>query len=196
MPAGRRSRSHSSFRRQRADREQLTRYFVGTEGQSELALARWIELLCTEAGHKILFYIPRTGPRGGSTLSVVQDTLKTRKRSSRGPFSRTLVFFDEDRRAFDGPAAEALAQRERVLLVWQQPNVEGLLLRLYPGQERRQPPANRTLRELQRLWPNYEKNGIAASDLRERFVLIDLQRAARFDMSLLMLLRELGLENA
>ncbi len=196
MPVGRRQRFRASLRRPRPDRAQLTRYFVGTEGLGERALVRWIESLCVDAGHKIFFDVPGIGPGGGSTLTVVQRTLTNRNHSRRGPYARTLVFLDEDRRTFDGPAAEVLARRERMHLVWQTPNIEGLLLRLFPGQESRQPPADQTSRELIRYWPNYKKNEIAATDLKERFTLSDLHRAARFDNSLSMLLRELGLDDA
>jgi len=196
MPAKGPRRLRGSLRRLRLDREQLTRYFVGTEGQGERALARWIESLCVDAGHKILFDVPGAGPGGGSTLIVVQRTLTNRSHSRRGPYSRTLVFLDADRRTADGPDAEMLAHRERIHLVWQTPNIEGLLLRLFPGQENRKPPADQTLNELKRYWPNYEKNKIARVDLKERFSLSDLHRAARFDHNLLILLRELRLDDA
>lgn len=101
MPGRRRQRFGDSRRRPRPDRTQLTRHFVGTEGTGERALARWIESLCVDAGHKILFDVPET-----------------------------------------------------------------------------------------------EKNQIARADLRERFSLSDLQRVAQFDNNLLILLHELGLDNA
>jgi hypothetical protein len=92
MPGRRQLRLRDSLRRPRPDRAQLTRYFVGTEGTGERALARWIEFLCKEAGHKIWFDVPGTGPGGGSTLDVVQRTLTNRNRSRRGPYAGTLVF--------------------------------------------------------------------------------------------------------
>lgn len=196
MPVRRRPRFRDSLRRPRPDRAQLTRYFIGTEGMGERALARWIESLCVAVGHKILFEVPGAGARGGSTLDVVQRTLTNRNRSRRGPYAETLVFLDEDRRTFDGPAAEVLARREGMHLIWQTPNLEGLLLRLFSGQENRQPPADQTTRELERYWPTYKKNEVSAADLRERFSLNDLQRVARFDDNLLTLLHTLGLHDA
>lgn len=193
MPGRRRPRFSQSLSRPRPDRVQLTRYFVGTEGMGERALARWIEALCNEAGHKVWFDVPGTGPGGGSTLDIVQRTLIRRNHPHRRPYWGTLIFLDEDRRTFDGPAAELLARREEIHLVWQTPNIEGLLLRLCPGQENSKPPADQTSRALERYWPNYQKNAISAADLRERFSLRDLQRAAQFDNHLLMLLRKLGL---
>jgi len=196
MPAKGPRRFRGSPRRPRPNREQLTRYFVGTEGQGERALARWLESLCVDVGHKILFEVPGVGPGGGSTRIVVQRTLTNRSHSRRGPYFRTLVFLDADRRMADGPDAEMLAHREQIHLVWQTPNLEGLLLRLFPDQENRKPPADQTLNELKRYWPNYEKNKIGRADLKERFSLSDLQRVARFDNDLLMLLRELRLDDA
>jgi hypothetical protein len=196
MPGRRRPRFRDSLRRPRPDRAQLTRYFVGIEGRGERALARWIESLCVAAGHKILFKFPGTGSGGGSTFDVVQHTVTNRNRSRHGPYAGTLVFLDEDRRTFDGPAAEELARREGIHLVWQTPNIEGVLLRLFPGQENRHPPADQTSRELERYWPNYRKNDVSAADLRERLSLYDLQRAAQFDDNLLMLLHKLGIAEA
>ena len=81
MPGRRRQRFRDSLRRPRPDREQLTRYFVGTKGRGERALARWMNSYATRAGHKIWFDVPETGPGGGSTRDIVQRTLIKRNRS-------------------------------------------------------------------------------------------------------------------
>ena len=64
MLGRRRRRFRDSLRRPKPDRAQLTRYFVGTEGIGERALARWIESLGRDAGHKLWFDVPGTGPGG------------------------------------------------------------------------------------------------------------------------------------
>jgi hypothetical protein len=90
MPGRRRPRFRDSLRRPRPDRAQLTRYFVGTEGMGERALARWIESVCMDAGHKMWFHIPGTGSGGGSTFDVVQRTLTNRNRLAKLQKKRRL----------------------------------------------------------------------------------------------------------
>ena len=68
MPGRRQQHARHSRHRPKPDREQLRRYFVGTEGIGERAFARWIASLCAEAGPKIWFDIPGAAVGGGSTL--------------------------------------------------------------------------------------------------------------------------------
>lgn len=49
------------------------------------------------------------------------------------------------------------------------------------------------LRELRRLWPEYRKGILPAEQLRRRFDLVDLRRAARHDEELRKLLGALAL---
>ena len=72
------------------------------------------------------------------------------------------------------------------------PNLEGLLLRLHSGQERRSIAPGDTLKELRKVWPEYRKPPTAAQ-LRQRFDLPALRRAARYDQELQRLLAILDL---
>jgi hypothetical protein len=75
---------------------------------------------------------------------------------------------------------------------FQDPNLEGVLLRLHPGQERRKVAPQDAERELRRLWPEYRKPPTAAQ-LKQRFSVSDLRRAARHDGELRKLLSVVGL---
>ena len=78
-------------------------------------------------------------------------------------------------------------------LVFQQPNLEGLLLRLHPGQDRRRVSARDALAELRKVWPDYRKPP-TAYQLKQRFSVSDLRRAARHDEELKKLLTVVGLD--
>ena len=105
------------------------------------------------------------------------------------------MLLDRDRIAQDisaGRDACAVASKWRVELLYLDPNLEGLLLRLHPGRERRSIAPGDALKELRKIWPEYRKPPTAAQ-LRQRFDLPALRRAARHDQELQRLLAILGL---
>ena len=82
--------------------------------------------------------------------------------------------------------------REFLQLVFLRPNLEGMLLRLHIGHERRFVVPDDAERLLQRLWPEYRKP-MSAGALARRFNLRDLERAAVHDTHLRDALTLLGL---
>ena len=106
-----------------------------------------------------------------------------------------LVLLDWDRVERDlkaGRDARAVAARRNLQLIFQKPNSEGMLFRLYPGNEQRKVPARHALAELRKKWPEYDKPP-TATQLCQRFTLSDIRRAARYDEELQRLLAVLGL---
>ena len=106
-----------------------------------------------------------------------------------------MVLLDRDRLERDrknGRDAYVVASKWRLEIVFQDPNLEGLLFGLHQGFERRKPTAREALPELRRVWPEYRKPP-TADELIQRFGLTDLRRAARHDDELLRLLGFLGL---
>lgn len=97
-----------------------------------------------------------------------------------------------ERRFVQWRDAVAAARRYEFRIVLLTPNLEGLLLRLHPGREQTKPVANLAERELRKLWPDYRKPP-EARELRRRFLLADLRRAAEHDDHLGTLLEVLGL---
>lgn len=73
------------------------------------------------------------------------------------------------------------------------PNLEGLLVRLYRGREMRVIARSDAERQLRTLWPGYSKGSLRAEQLKQRFTLTDLRRAARHDEEPGTLLGLLGL---
>ena len=97
----------------------------------------------------------------------------------------------QDRRAGRDPFERAT--KWGLEIVFQQPNLEGLLLRLHEGHEQRSIRPEVAAREARKQWPEYEKASLTAARMKRRFSLQDLQRAARHDEHLRRLLKSLGL---
>ena len=107
----------------------------------------------------------------------------------------SFVLLDRDRIDQDvkaGRDAATAASRWKIEIMHLDPNLEGLLLRLHPRQDRRTVAPGDALKELRKVWPEYRKPP-TASQLRQRFDLPALRRAARHDQELQKLLAILGL---
>lgn len=171
------------------------RIFVAAEGDGDRALAQWLQGLCEDKGLHIHLDVAVAG--GNDTRWVVEYAVDRRRRrnDSKTRDKGALVFLDSDRLAEDRAAGrdpETVPGRRDLQLVYLKPKLEGLLIRLHPGQERRFVAARDAERDLQRLWPEYRKP-MPATALRERFGLDDLRCAARHDAGLRDALALLGL---
>ena len=165
--------------------------FIGVEGPSDRAFVRFIERCCDR--RRLHLYLDVKPANGGDSVKVVQAAAR---HASRHPTSvPRLVLLDEDRIERDmqyGRVAEAVASKSGLSIVLQRPNLEGLLLRLHSGHERRRIQAQDAMQELQKVWPAYSKS-LTAADLDRRFGLTDVLRAAEHDEHLRKLLEVLGL---
>ena len=124
---------------------------------------------------------------GGDSLAVVEEARRylSRHAASR-QYKHALVLLDRDRIDEDravGRDAVALAARSGLKIIYQDPNLEGVLLRLHVGNEQRTVDATRAETELRRAWPEYRKPP-TVEQLKRRFTLSDVQRAARYDQEL------------
>lgn len=170
------------------------RIFVGAEGESERSLAKWLSRLCDEADLHVHLDVRVCG--GGDGFRIVEYSVEQyRQRRDYGTYSAGLVLLDADRVEEDrmhGRDPSMALDGENLLLVYLQPNLEGLLYRLHRGCERREvsaPEANRLLRTV---WPEYVKP-TSTEALDGRFGLSELRRASRFDDHLRKALELLGL---
>ena len=176
--------------------EPRIRTYFGAEGAGEKSLANWLEDIRNSNGRRHHHDVHNL--LGGDTLSLVEKALKKRRQRDLlrpNGFVKSFLLLDFDRHAQDGERsqeAERLARRNGLIVIWQLPNLEGLLLRLFPDCETLKLPAPEIDRNLERKWPGYTKT-FSRQDLQDRFTLEDLRRAARFDENLLRLLRELDL---
>ena len=165
------------------------------EGDGDQSLVRWWQGLGKQEG--LHFHLDAYVSGGGDGRSVVEDALdQFRKRSrSRVPYKAAIVLLDFDRHKQDRRNRRDAAtadRRQQLQIVYLQPNLEGLLLRLCPGYENRFVEPERALPLLRKEWPDYVKP-MPASALGKRFGLGDLRRAARHDGKLRRALRTIGL---
>lgn len=113
--------------------------FIGCEGKSERAFVRFLTHLCQEAG--LHLHLDAKPGNGGDSVSVVQEAARhLRKHPDRMSIKHSFVLLDRDRIARDvnaGRDAAAVASRCKIEIIYLDPNLEGLLLRLHPGQEGR-----------------------------------------------------------
>jgi hypothetical protein len=169
--------------------------FIGVEGKSDQAFVRFLANICDE--EHLHLHLDVKPANGGDSLAVVEEACRRLKRHPDvRAISKRLVLLDSDRLKTDrvrGRDARAKASKSRIEVVLMTPNLEGLLVRLYEGHETRVIPASDAERELRKLWPAYKKGLLSAEELKRRFGLTDLRRAAYHDDALRMLLGLLGL---
>ena len=167
--------------------------FIGVEGKSDQAFVRFLGHCCEEAG--LHLHLKVKPGNGGDSVAVVEEAARHLKRSGKSNISDRLVLLDRDRIEQDlqaGRDARAVASKAKLEIIFQEPNLEGLLIRLHPGQENRRIAADNTMAELRKVWPEYSKPP-TADQLSQRFALSDVQRAAQYDSELQRLLEVLGL---
>ena len=133
---------------------------------------------------------------GGDSVVVVEEAARYLNRhSERRGIKDRLVLLDSDRIRQDKQAgldAQSVASKKNLKLIFLRPNLEGLLLRLHKGHESRK-IVNNAMAELKKVWPQYSKKQLTADQLKQRFALSNLQRAAQYDNELKRLLEILGL---
>ena len=168
--------------------------FIGTEGRSDRSFVRFLRHCCDEVGlHVHLRVEPGSG---GGSVAVVRAAARSLKRLARKDISAKLVLLDRDRvtqNEKEGHDAQAEASKAHLEIIFQKPNLEGVLLRLHEGHESRQVQASDTKRELQKLWRDYDKSSLTAEQLSQRFTISHVRRAAEHDRQLRRLLEILGL---
>ena len=168
--------------------------FIGVEGTSEKSFIRFLQSCCDAAGLHVHTVVVVAG--GGDTVCVVEEAHRSliRNRTKR-EFHDRIVLLDRDRVARDqqsGRDAKAVAARLGLEAVFEEPNFEGLLVRLHREYEGLNLAPGRVDEYLKRVWPTYRKPQSAKS-LTDRFSVADLRRAAKHDGQLRRLLRILGL---
>lgn len=175
-------------------RRTRTSFFVGVEGEGERGFIAWLKDVAGDAGLHVHYDVRVLG--GGDPLHMVQKAQRELKRAQPSIAARLLLLdvdrFNADRRR--GAQARQLAQQSGIILFLQDPDQEGVLLRLHPGHEQ-DVPMQPALRSLQRVWPGYVKP-TSRMILAERFTIADLHRARLHDRMLDDLLTALRLVQA
>ena len=169
--------------------------FIGVEGKNDRAFAKFLQHCCDKDGLHLHLKIA-TGHGGDSVKVVKATTRRLTRHLDKKDISAKLVLLDRDRIEQDrqaGRDAQAVASESGLKIIFQNPNLEGLLLRLHEGYESRQIAAGDSMAEFQKVWPEYSKSSLTADQLIGRFDVSDVRRAAKYDEELRKLLEMLGL---
>ena len=176
---------------------QRRRIFLGCEGRSELAYGAWLHEIADTIENLYIHinsYLPSTG--GGDPLYLVEQCVAEiqRKEMQLGEYDWRGILLDGEHLNQNhnrSQTASALARQNEITLIFQNPNHECFLLHHLPGQESRNPPANRCLTELKTVWPEYEKP-MTRQDLNRTLNLDSLQRICTVEPDLRTFLQAIG----
>jgi len=166
---------------------------VAVEGESERAFVIWLQALSQAQRHIHLDTVPLGG---GGFKSMPRKAVRLHKRRCRtGAYKHRFLVVDRDRAEKGDWSIEELrreAAKQGVTVCVQNPNHEGLLLRMMPGMGGEIPDAASAGTKLKSRWPIYQKP-MNARELGRQFSLEDLLRVAALDSDLEILLKKIGL---
>ena len=170
------------------------RFFVAVEGESEQSFVAWLQVLSEKDLH-IHLDVALLG--GGGFKSMLDKAIQQHRRQCKnsGAYRDRFLIVDGDRAEQGDWSIEKLrreAAKNKIIVCVQNPNHEGLLLRMVPGMERNVPDAAASETKLKTRWPNYQKP-VNAHSLGRQFSLADLLRVANVDNDLEVLLKRIGL---
>lgn len=155
--------------------------FVGCEGESEQAYVALLNEMLKELNLPIHLRAELLNPGAGDPLELVKKARERIRKQGRD-FAGKAIFLDRDRCAQDrkkGQKAQELAEKEQILLVWQDPCHEGFLLRHLDGCENQTPGSSeKALQALWKKWPDYQKPR-TRSDLQKRIDRNAVERAGK-----------------
>lgn len=186
------------MRGRRGARPQRKRLFVGCEGDSERGYAALLQRYAECDGLLVHIDPVLLQPGGGDPCALVERALTLlaqRERRHGEPYAERFVILDTDKLR-QSPQRDArarqIAERAGLLLVWQNPCHEAMLLRHLETCANLQPPTTPlAIQQLRHRWPAYEK-GMAAVRLAERIDLAGARRVAQNDVELAALLAAIG----
>lgn len=180
--------------RRRAAVPQRTLYFAGCEGDGERAYIALLNKLAGERRLHVWIHGEPLNPGAGDPLALVQRAAErlAHKRRQGAVYRQAVVFLDADTSS-DAPErtqrAQKMATTMGLHLIWQRPNLEAVLLRHLEGCQSLHPPADQSLVELRRRWPDYDKSGISADRMAHRIGFEQVVQAAKVESELAEFLR-------
>src|SRR5690606_9502747 len=157
------------------------------EGISERNYGQFLRLVAEKHGLPI-FLDCKNVIDGGDPLKIVEESIKQMERSIRnhGNYAVKAIMLDSDKLGETKSRDDkipALVRKYNVKLIYSRPNIEALLLRHFNGCEHLNPPANRCLAELQKVWPEYYK-GVDSKTLYQKLGIEGLRRACQAEADL------------
>lgn len=176
--------------------QQRKRIYIAVEGEGEQSFIKWLQQLCDQNGLHVHLDCQPLG--GGGYKTMLGRAVHERKRKERSKAKHSILLVDSDRseRGDDGWPLSQLKQQaslQKITVCLQNPNQEGLLLRMMPGKQHLKPNSINTQKQLYAIWPDYQKP-VDAQALASKFGLADLLRVAYIDSELSNLLFIIGLK--
>ena len=158
------------------------RFFVAVEGESEQSFLVWLQVLARKELH---IHLDNVLLGGGGFKSMLEKARQQHNRRCKisGAYKDRFLIVDADRAGQGDWSIEKLKQeagKYQFTVCLQNPNHEGLLLRMMPGLEREIPEAALAESKLKSHWPNYHKP-VNAHALGRQFTIEDILRVARVD---------------
>lgn len=172
--------------------------YIGCEGKSEVSYAQLLQDLLREAEMPVHLVVQELGPGAGDPLARVElaaHRLAHLRKTREAPKERfVLLDFDQaERDRQRAERAQRAAAANNIVIVWQRPCFEAVLLRHLDGRAAHRPPDTAEAgNALTRNWPEYQKP-MSRTNLARRLDLAAVQRAAAVEPELMTLLRCLGL---
>jgi len=170
--------------------------FLGCEGESEQSYGKLLSEYVRERRNDLCIDVKRLRPTGGNALAIVQESVKLiRQQPSDLTYVTSAVLLDNDTATIlrdQHKQAKEVAEANGLMLIWQDPCHEALLLRHLLNCEHLRPKSSDDAkRQLIRHWPGYYK-GISTYRLRDRINEQDILRAARVENDLAAFLTNIG----
>ena len=177
------------------------RVFLGCEGQSEQSYGKRLEALLNEPRRQFHFDTVLLQPGAGDASVLIRVALAKmhREEAKYGAYDHRAMLLDSDMRGVAPDRmlhAIAEAEKRGVLLIWQDPCHEALLLRHLEGTQTKRPKtAGQASAALQRAWRGYSKP-MQAADLKLRIDRAAVLRAAAVETGLRDFLNMIGFGTA
>ncbi len=176
-------------------------FFVACEGKSEQGYVALLQKFADSDDELHIHILAKVMDTYGDPMQLVNKAVLTigsierdkKESSSKGRF--LLLDTDQLTNANHKKEAQRIAEKDELILIWQDTCFESVLLRHFKDHENDDPPTSEeALKCLEKVWPKYKK-GMAAMDLKKRITLADVCRAAKSPLNpdLAILLEALGL---
>jgi hypothetical protein len=176
---------------------QRKRFLLAVEGEGEQSFIKFLQQLSDQ--NKIHVHLDCVVLSGGGYKIMLDRACnyRVRREKSKGKAKGSILIVDSDRgeKNEDAWSLERLTaevNKNNFTLFLQKPNLEGLLLRMFPGNESLFLNASTVHQQLLKQWQKYQKPADSHT-LMNKFSFVDLQRAAKYDNSLKELLIQIGL---
>lgn len=178
------------------NRKIRTRIYLAVEGEGEQSFVKWLQELSEQQNLPV--HLDCRLLRGGGYRSMLESAFYYLQHGNQRKAKTAILLVDGDRgqRKDDGWSLAQLkqeAKKKSFVVIVQNPNQEGWLLRLLLQEKNLQLDINNIGRQLRRHWPNYKKS-IDTYALSSKLSLNDLLRVAQLDSNLNDLLSIVGLK--